>query len=1135
MPFIKNHARFFKGAALTGVFAFAAAGAAALALMRRVWGPVSMEQILFHLNVPLTGGVDANLRRLIFAAAAGAATVTALYGLFCGFCLRRGRRGAGLLAALALAGFALYAERSVGVAGFVLRQFQTTALFDAVPEPQDARWSFPGAKRNLLVIHMESMEDTFNDAAVMGAPLLPELARLRKEHLHFKGFRQVRGTTWTTAGVTASDFGLPLLLPIGHNDYGDYESFLPGALSIFEVLERSGYALEFMFSSDCSFGGIENLIRTHAARPVVKDLRWFSQYRSDVEQNRGNGWGLRDRYLYERLKEDLALRAASGAPYAFFVETLDTHGPDTYYFLDPDVRPETRWHDFRDVIRAGSLMMGEFIDWVQAQPFARDLTIVVLGDHLWMGDTVAGRPLGDGRAVFNLFINAIPRPERGIERLFSAPDFAPTILEAIGASLPGRRFGIGTSLFSGRPTMIEELGEKAYVAELGKTSARYNRFFKRPEGKPDRRAPLKTNDFSAGAPRLALSEPELFMRTGGSGAFQCAVFNSSDSLLSGAGDSPLRIRASVCAADGRNMPEYARTFPLPRDLPPQDAEYLQAAIPVPPEGTYRLRLEFVDEKDRPLAAAFETPLRTAAQWRYAAEDGGVPQDERIVLDGGAPCVAFAGAMEVCCHRDTLFCKLLDGRLSAKDLILRARRGGETVELTPRELRRASDQKFRWAAAPLDGAGLEYLEAGWRRGGAENVRPFSLLPAAKSAPLREEQDFYAYARKLSRSKALILAAVNAPEQKPGLLAMRDGQILTLQRGVPGTALHFDGEEGGVYLDLNTYDEATAAQSRTRARLSIRVNGLEYACAQQGTNFVVFDPACGEALDRAACATPIPLAELAALLAGAQPETARRTGGEAPKLLHCPVDHRVPIEKGAFLASWPGGPYVARSGGRLYFQTPWEQVFKIKLLGGSESAGIAPLDRAVSAGFDGVISALPARGASADVGFIDGQGQKHAQSVDLTPLFLETDFCRYLRRLANPDHVVLISVLDEGARRLTETHRKLFAPLGLDLSLSGKRRWSYAAVSDGGKKVYEECAPGRIDITIDAAGLKIGLVSTGMEAGYESSIRIDGAEYSTQSLGMNIVVYDKKQKRVVDSVAFNTYADLSASRKDPAFKR
>jgi hypothetical protein len=36
-------------------------------------------------------------------------------------------------------------------------------------------------------------------------------------------------------------------------------------------------------------------------------------------------------------------------------------------------------------------------------------------------------------------------------------------------------------------------------------------------------------------------------------------------------------------------------------------------------------------------------------------------------------------------------------------------------------------------------------------------------------------------------------------------------------------------------------------------------------------------------------------------------------------------------------------------------------------------------------------------------------------------------------------------------------------------------------------------------------------------------------------MNIVVYSKKHKRVIDSVCFNTCAGLAATRKDPRFKR
>ena len=47
MSFIKDHARFFKGAALTAVFALAAAGTAALALMRRVWGRCQWNRSCF--------------------------------------------------------------------------------------------------------------------------------------------------------------------------------------------------------------------------------------------------------------------------------------------------------------------------------------------------------------------------------------------------------------------------------------------------------------------------------------------------------------------------------------------------------------------------------------------------------------------------------------------------------------------------------------------------------------------------------------------------------------------------------------------------------------------------------------------------------------------------------------------------------------------------------------------------------------------------------------------------------------------------------------------------------------------------------------------------------------------------------
>lgn len=269
-----------------------------------------------------------------------------------------------------------------------------------------------------------------------------------------------------------------------------------------------------------------------------------------------------------------------------------------------------------------------------------------------------------------------------------------------------------------------------------------------------------------------------------------------------------------------------------------------------------------------------------------------------------------------------------------------------------------------------------------------------------------------------------------------------------------------------------------------------------------------------------------------MASLAPNAARPIG-------HKPPDRRIPVERGAFLASWNGGPYVVRYQGKIWFQTPWEQAFKIRLVCGPDGAAreFAPTDCAVSSSFDGVLSCVPESEGwdAAEIGFVAEDGRRFAERSDMTPLFLETDFNSYLKRLNNADYAVFISVLYDGAKRLTETHKKLFAALGLDMSLLNHRRWGYAAVSDGGVKLFEKCSRERIDTTITAAGLEARLVSTGEDAGFESSVTLGGEELSAHSLGMNIVVYDKKEKRVIDSVCFSTFSDFAASRKDARFRR
>lgn len=48
----------------------------------------------------------------------------------------------------------------------------------------------------------------------------------------------------------------------------------------------------------------------------------------------------------------------------------------------------------------------------------------------------------------------------------------------------------------------------------------------------------------------------------------------------------------------------------------------------------------------------------------------------------------------------------------------------------------------------------------------------------------------------------------------------------------------------------------------------------------------------------------------------------------------------------------------------------------------------------------------------------------------------------------------------------------------------------------------------------------ILSAGYNAGPSSSIIIDGTEYSKNGRGMNFVIYDKVQMKVIDQVRFDT---------------
>jgi len=73
---------------------------------------------------------------------------------------------------------------NLGVMDFVRSSVQTSTIFEEkYVNPNDVELTFPENKRNLILIHLESMESTLSSAENGGAldfDLIPELTELAK-------------------------------------------------------------------------------------------------------------------------------------------------------------------------------------------------------------------------------------------------------------------------------------------------------------------------------------------------------------------------------------------------------------------------------------------------------------------------------------------------------------------------------------------------------------------------------------------------------------------------------------------------------------------------------------------------------------------------------------------------------------------------------------------------------------------------------------------------------------------------------------------------------------------------------------------------------------------------------------------
>ena len=136
--------------------------------------------------------------------------------------------------------------------------------------------------------------------------------------------------------------------------------------------------------------------------------------------------------------------------------------------------------------------------------------------------------------------------------------------------------------------------------------------------------------------------------------------------------------------------------------------------------------------------------------------------------------------------------------------------------------------------------------------------------------------------------------------------------------------------------------------------------------------------------------------------------------------------------------------------------------------------------------------------------------------------EFDFGEYIERLLeNDDYTVIIAAQSDFQASLTQEDIQSLRHLGLQSVFDGGLRDSYIGIMDHKEIVYEAISNRKTEYekSIPGGG-KIEVVSSGLNTGAASSVKIDGKEHSANLCGLNFVVFDNSMNLVVYSVNFNT---------------
>jgi len=301
--------------------------------------------------------------------------------------------------------------------------------------------SVPDKKRNLVLVYVESLENTYSNKKIFNEDLLFSINNKTSNALSFKNFKQNLGTGFTMGGIVSSQCGIPLkqiFLFNGNAQGSKVRNFLPGATCLGDILKEHGYTNIFMGGASHSFAGKGKFLSEHGYTEIYGAKEW-----RQLGEKNFNGWGLYDDDLFKQAKKRISELEKQKAPYNLTMLTVDTHHPSG--FISETCR-QKGIKDFIGIVKCTSDLLSDFVTFMSVNGYLENTNLVIMGDHLSMVNSVYKELKKERkRTIFNRFI--VPKDlVKNRDQIYHYSIF-PTILYSLGFRFENNRLALGASGF----------------------------------------------------------------------------------------------------------------------------------------------------------------------------------------------------------------------------------------------------------------------------------------------------------------------------------------------------------------------------------------------------------------------------------------------------------------------------------------------------------------------------------------------------------------------------------------------------------------------------------------------------------------------------------------------------------------